>query len=332
LILKGIGDQTVLKLMPHTKMRAIVVTGNNVTIDGIVIDGNKTMRNESNGWPNGDVVDTLFAGGQLAKSTTIKNCEVRNGIEDGIGFWKSDDATVDNCYIHDNGTTIAGGAGVSLSGGARAKTLNSRIENNTAGIWVAFGSQDIKIQNNTIKNNDKAGITIGGYTVEFGAGNNSGFTVSGNTISGNGKAGFDAIIIASASNGTITGNTIVNNAYDSLTVTDDAVNPPSVNWTITNNLCSNTDSSGTQKWGIRIQSKSSNITLRSNTCKNNGLSLADQITVDKTASVNSDWQSANTLIFDTNQTILLLPLSYIKLLEFFQSYLPIYIVRTFSFL
>lgn len=303
--LKGAGSGTILKLMAHKKMRAISVTkSSNVTIDSIVVDGNKSQRSDGQGWPSADVVDTLIAGDNLSNHITVQNCEVRNGIEDGIGFWKSDDATVQNCYSHDNGTVPAGGAGISLSGGARAKAIGNRVENNTAtGIWSAYGSQNVTIQNNTIKNNLKAGITIGGFTAELGAGNNSGFTISGNTLSGNGSAGFDGILVGSANNGTITGNTLNNNVYDSIGITDDGVNPPSSGWTITNNFCSNTDSIGTQKWGIRILAKSSGIILRGNTCQNNGTSVNDQIIVDATASVNSDWRTANTLTFGSASTV-----------------------------
>lgn len=296
-IFKGAGSNTVLMLMPHMKMRVIDVTASNVTVDSIVIDGNKSQRNGTGGWPNGDVVDGLLVGDQVANHITFQNCEVRNGIESGMGFWKSDDATVQNCFSHDNGVPQAGGSGLDLSGGARAKAISNTFTGNSSGIWSAFGSKDVTIQNNIIKNNSAAGIVVGGFTVDTGAGNNSGFTISGNTLSGNGAAGFSAVSIASASNGTITGNTIINNANDGIAVTDDGINPPSTNWTITSNICSNTDTSRTQKWGMRILSKSNGIILRQNTCQNNGQSINDQMVIASTASVNSDWKTANTLSY-----------------------------------
>lgn len=295
-VLKGAGATTILKLKAHAKMRAIAVSANNVTIDGVVVDGNKTQRDGSVSWPSGDVVDTLI-GGFHVSGLTVENCEVKNGIEDAIGVWQSRDTLVQNCYSHDNGTPQAGGMGIAFSASTRAKAIHNRLENNTGGVWTAFGSQSVTIQNNTIKNNSQSGITIGGFSAATGAGTNTGFTVSGNTITGNGSAGYDGITVASANNGTITGNTINNNAYDSITVLDDGMQPPSTNWSITNNSCSNADALGVQKWGIRILAKSSGVTLRGNTCKDNGTSLNDQILVDATAGVNTDWKTANTLLF-----------------------------------
>ncbi|MDR3642204.1 MAG: right-handed parallel beta-helix repeat-containing protein [Candidatus Doudnabacteria bacterium] len=306
-IFKGAGKTTILELMAHTKMRVIDVTASNVTVDNLVIDGNKSQRNGSVGWPNGDVVDGLLVGDQVANHITFQNCEVRNGIESGMGFWKSDDATVQNCFSHDNGIPQAGGSGLDFSGGARAIARGNTFTNNTSGLWSAFGSQNVTIQNNTIKNNSQEGIVIGGFTVMNGAGNNSGFTISGNTLSGNGAAGFDTVSIASSNNGTISNNTIVNNANDSIAITDDGVNPPSTNWIIDGNTCSNTDSTGTQQWGIRILGKSTGIILKNNTCQNNGQSVADQIDIAPTASVNSDWQTANTLTFAANNSQITAP-------------------------
>ena len=296
-IFKGTGKTTILKLMPHTKMRAISITGSHVTVDSITVDGNKSQRNGSVGWPNADVVDGLVCGDQTGNHITIQNCEVRNGIEDGVGFWKSDDAMVQHCYNHDNGTPQAGGSGFSLSGGAKAKAVGNRSENNTIGMWSAFGSHNVTIRDNAIKHNTQEGIVIGGFTVMNGAGNNSGFTIGDNTLEGNGSAGFAAISIASASNGTISGNTIINNVNDGIYLSDDGVNPPSSNWMIQSNICSNTASNHVQKFGIRILARSTGITLKQNTCENNGQSLSDQIVVAGTASVNGDWKTANSLSY-----------------------------------
>jgi len=302
-VFKGSGSTTILKLMPNTKMRVISVTASYVTVDSIVIDGNKLQRNGTVSWPNGDVVDGLLVGDQTANHITFQNCEVRNGIESGMGFWKSDDATVQNCYSHDNGTSQAGGSGLDLSGGARAKATGNKFINNTIGLWSAFGSQNVTIQNNSIKNNAQEGIIIGGFSELNGAGNNSGFTISGNTLEGNGSAGFAAISIASASNGTISNNNIINNVHDGIQLSDDGVNSPSSDWLIFSNICSNTTSTRIQKFGIRILAKSSRVTLKQNICENNGQSLNDQIIIASTAGVNSDWKTVNTLTYGSITSI-----------------------------
>lgn len=217
--LKGAGSATVLKLMPHAKMRALIVTASNVTVDGIVIDGNKSQRDSGTGWPSGDVVDALSgafreSGASPITSITMQNCETRNGIEDGIGMWDIDTATVSNCYSHDNGTPAAGGSGISLAGsGTGALIANDRLESNIGpGLWSTLGSFKTTIKNNTIRNNTGSGMSLGGD------GTNDGFTVTGNTISGNGSGGFDGISIYTAQNGVISGNTLDNNVYDSITV------------------------------------------------------------------------------------------------------------------
>lgn len=296
-LFKGTGRSTILKLMPHTKMRAIGVTGSHVTVEDIVVDGNKSQRNSGEGWPSGDVVDGLVVGDQVGNYITVRNCEVRNGIEDGIGFWKSDDATVQNCYDHDNGAPRAGGSGFSLSGGARAKAIGNRSENNTIGLWSAFGSRNVTIQNNTIKNNLQEGIVIGGFTVMNGAGDNRGFNISGNTLEGNGTAGFAALSIASASDGNVYGNTIINNAHDGICLSDDGTNTCR-GWIIQSNFCGNT-AAHLQKYGIRITGKSTVITLKWNTCADNGRGIGDQIVVADTARANSDWKTTNKLSYGT---------------------------------
>lgn len=299
-VLKGVGDATVLKLMPHAKMRIIGITGSYTTVDGIVFDGNKSSRNEGTGWPSGDVVDGMVVGGQLANHITIQNCESRNGLEDGIGFWMSNDATVKNCYSHDNGTKAAGSSGISLSGGLRPLAIGNRLENNTGpGLWAAFGGKSVVIKDNIIKGNWGTGITVGGLTTFWGAGDNNGYTITGNKITGNGKSGFEAVMIASALNGTMSNNTITDNVHGSITMTDDTNNPPSSNWTITNNICSNISTAGTQSFGIRILNRSKNVVLTGNICQNNGSSVNDQMMVASTSNVNTNWRTANTLTFGT---------------------------------
>lgn len=301
--LKGV-TASVLKLMPGVRMRALSVIGDNVTINGIIVDGNKLQRDGKTDVTSrsSDVVDALVYFLGVATKGTIKNCEVKNGIEDGIGFWKSDDAHVANCYSHDNGTDQAGGAGIALSGGANARAINNIIVSNTGtGIWAAFDSSNVEIRNNTIKNNKSGGITIGGGTAFNGLGlNNKGFTIEGNTIEGNGvgtgSGGFAALTIFSSSNGTVSKNTIIDNHYTGIHISGVST-VRSVNWMIENNICSNVDKNRVQSIGIRV-SVANDITLRNNTCRNNGTSIYHQIVVDRVPAITNNWKAENTISYD----------------------------------
>jgi parallel beta-helix repeat protein len=302
--IKGDGASTVLKLMPHKKMRILSITGNNNTIDSIVFDGNKSQRNDSGGYENigNDVVDGLIVGESYREHITVQNCEIRNGIETGVGFWKNNYALVQNCYIHNNGTLEAGGSGIDLSGGLSNKAINNRLIGNTYGIWSSFGSNGTEIRNNIIQNSQRTGLALGGFDPTGGDKN---YIIDGNTISGSGWAG---VSINYIQGGILTNNRVINNnANDGIQIYDyDAVigkHPSnwSSDWRIENNICSN------QLFGIRIIGAPKNITIKNNTCQNNGKSLADQIVIDPQAQVNSDWQTANTISFKPTSSDVIAP-------------------------
>ena len=295
-LLTGEGNQSILKLMPNAKMRVISVISSNVIFEKITVDGSKANRDGSVPWPDGDVVDGLLYAYSSAKNVTFRYCEVRNAIEDGIGFWQSDDSLVHDCYSHDNGTAQAGGAGISLSRGKSAKAINNTVISNTAtGIWSAFGSNDVLIKDNLIENNSKGGITIGGSTFENGLSDqNNGFIIIGNTIRGNGRDVFPALTVFSSKNGTISENTVIDNYYDGIQFSDEG-SIPSTDWLIENNQCSNTDSERKQDFGIRILGLSNNINLQGNTCANNGTGLDYQIVIENESAVNSNWREVNTI-------------------------------------
>jgi hypothetical protein len=58
-----------------------------VTVDGLVIDGQ---------FGNGDVVK-ITGGGNNA---IIRNCEIKNGVKDGVDLGAADDVLIENCQIH----------------------------------------------------------------------------------------------------------------------------------------------------------------------------------------------------------------------------------------
>lgn len=292
--IKGDGSSTVLKLMAGKKMRILSITGDNVTVDNIAADGNKAQRNGTVGYPDGDVVDGLIVGESYRQHITVKNCEIRNGIETGVGFWQNNYATVENCYNHGNGTLTAGGSGIDLSGGIGNKAINNRLVGNTYGVWSSFGSNGTEIRNNTIQNNDRSGLALGGSDP---SGNDKNFIVDGNIISDNGKDGFAAVGISYVQGGSFTNNKVLDNAYDGFQIYDTVEAKNSTNWTIQNNTCSNTGTNSSQMFGIRIIGAAKGITIKGNTCQNNGKSINDQIVIDSKAQVNSDWQTVNTISY-----------------------------------
>ncbi len=298
--LKGDGSSTILKLMPHKKMEIIGIAADYITIDGIVADGNGSQRDQSTGYPNGDVVAGLVTSESYRQHNTFQNCEVRNGLETGIGFWQNSYDLVQNCYIHDNGTSIAGGSGIDMSGGVNNKAIKNRIIGNTYGIIASFGDDGNEIRNNVVQNSMRTGIGLGGGNP---IGGDKNFIVDGNTISGSGWAAIGMSYVLGAS---ITNNTVTNNSADGIQVYDyDAVTGThptdwSTNLDIENNVCSN------NMFGMRMIAGSTdgpkNITIKHNTCQNNGTGLADQIIVYPTAQVNSDWKTANTLSYGNTTT------------------------------
>lgn len=291
-VLRGAGSQTILQLAPGVKMRTISITASNVTIKDLVIDGNKNQRDGSVPWPGGDVVDALLYGNANAVNITIENVESRNGVEDGIGFWKSRNVTVENSYSHDNGTPTAGGAGISLSGVIESTAVNNRVENNTAtGIWSSFDANNITITNNTIIGNRGGGITIGGGTSADGLGpNNSGFNIFRNILSQNGSAGFATITLFASTNGHVKQNRIDSSHFDNLQI-DGTNQYLTRNWTISQNVCSTGNPAAP---GIRNLGHSQNINLYSNLCQTN----INQLSFPGDLNLNQ-----NVDIFDYNQLV-----------------------------
>ena len=309
--LAGNGTSSILKLMTGKKMRALCSTGNTNVIEKITIDGNAVQRasRDSTGqlysWPDGNIVDGLvYLFG--SSNSIVRDCEIRNGLEDGVGTWQTTGSVIQNCYVHNNGgfaydpadsSNRAGANGIALNAGTGNKALNNRVEKNTYGILLAYGVQNATVDNNTISNNYGFGIQIGSSIAEQ-AGNllNSGFTVTNNIISDNNAGGFSGIYVFGAQNGMVSANTIVNNLNVGLSINDEtsisAYN--SKNWQITNNTCSNNTPSRSQKFGMLISGRAQAITLTDNTCRDNGSSINDQIKIENPSSVNSNWESVNT--------------------------------------
>lgn len=277
-----------LKLMSHKKLRILSASGNGFKINNLIFDGNKPNRDEGTGWPTADVVDALVIQ-WMNNDVQVSNVESRNGIEDGIGCWQCQNFTVKGSYLHDNGTIKAGGTGISFSNGINGTFENNTLSGNTAaGLWAAFGDNGVIIKNNNFQNNIGAALALGGQ-----GGTDTNYQIIGNTMTGNGiVAGFPAMAVVGVQNGVISQNTI-NDNLGGIAFWD----PGSTNWNVTGNIISNTTNNHVQKYGISVGAASTGITLTSNTCASNGTGLNDQIKVQNSSSVNSNWQSANTLSY-----------------------------------
>lgn len=298
--LAGQGKATVLQLAARKKLRMLVIDrASNVSVQDMVFDGNKSARDGSRTWPYADVVDGLVYG-NVTNALTYLRLEVRNGLEDGLGAWLATGTLAINCDSHDNGNDIAGATGFSLSGGGRNRILASESRNNTStGVWLAYGLNHVEVRESIIRDNQGAGITIGGNTLELGGGLNRNYALAGNTISNNGSFGYPAVGIYSATDGVMDNNQVVNNAFTGIEMPAPAPlsgNAPSTGWVFTNNLIGNTDGAMRQQRGIYIGARNS-VALRANTLQNNGLGLEQQAVVDAAASLNADWRNANNLSF-----------------------------------
>jgi len=298
--LQGEGGGSVLMLAPRAKIRVLTIDrASDVTLQDFVADGNKSQRDGSRPWPNADVVDGLIYGNVTTRQRFVR-VEARNGLEDGLAAWRGTEPVVESCYSHDNGLAGVGAAGVSLNGGSGAAVLNSRIENNSAtGIWFAYGAIDSTARGNRISGQLGAAITLGGFSVDLGAGRNHGYVIDGNTITGNGSRGFPAIHILGASAGVIAGNRISDNAFDGIKIESEVGTPapPSTAWVLRDNWIGNSSAAHSQSRGVYVGGHAEAV-LRSNTIQNNGRSIADQLVIGHPeARINADWQSSNALSF-----------------------------------
>lgn len=99
--LKGSGK---LKLSNNTIKRMVIVSANNVTIEGLELDGNRTNQNGSLRY----LYDLLVI--ENSKGVTVENCYIHDSYGGGISVYSSSDNnilfnTIKNCY--DNGILVA---------------------------------------------------------------------------------------------------------------------------------------------------------------------------------------------------------------------------------
>lgn len=296
--LQGVGKSSILRLGASTKMRVLSITGSNVTVSDLSVDGDKIDRDGGKAYPDGDVVDALVYGASGSKDVTITRCWVHDGLEDGIGFWESVRPKVTGCSVWGNGTLTAKAQGIAVSG---PKTRGARIVgnhvwgNSWAGLWVAFGASDALVSRNVLRDNDVAGIYVGDETPARTKRIARRLRVEDNTVSGNGLFGGElaaGLSVSGAVDGTVKHNRFHDNYLDGIVLRDEAATRPA-RWTIHRNECSNTTVTRNQDAGIRITSGSRAVSVRGNRCVDNGGHVDHQIVVQPGADVNRDWRLVN---------------------------------------
>jgi cold shock CspA family protein len=175
------------------------------------------------------------------------------------------------------------------------------FSNNTSAGLRLTGSSDVHIEGNLIEKNSGPGIGTGGDSPQSTV-LSSDIRIANNTIRNNGSTGFPGVMIYSAQDGTITSNLIINNMYDGLQF-DDQGSIPGSNWIVQNNICSNTNPMRNQTFGIRVLGLSNNIILQGNECRDNGTSIDHQIVVQNESAVNADWRVVNIISYTPPKTL-----------------------------
>jgi uncharacterized protein (TIGR03437 family) len=308
---RGTGRDSVLQLGPNSKLEMLhFESAVGTLVEKLVFDGNgarRLRRDPATGqyysWPCGLVVAGLVVGDvRNTGQCTVRDVEVRNGIEDGVGMWLSPDFTVENAYIHDNGgaahaddagSQAAGALGIAFSGGLRQKAVNNVVVNSGHGIAVGFGVVGADILDNVVVGGCGAGLILGT--------SNSGgelpdliFTVSGNWVEGNGRCGFDGVHVGGAQHGVFSGNFVISNIHSGVSVSDlGPEHPASLDWRILDNVIA-----GNPQRGLWLRGRSDGILVKGNRIADNGTGLQDQVVLDVPESaLNLEWRSVNNLSF-----------------------------------
>jgi uncharacterized protein (TIGR03437 family) len=313
LTLRGEGRRSILKLKPLRLGILFIRDSVDVLVEKLVFDGNgaqRYLRDPTTGfsydWPYGNIVSSLIGGGSSIRGATIRDCEIRNGLEDAAAALPGPKFTVEGCYIHDNGayavdgSNHGGGAGISMNGGPDNRALHNVIVRNTHGIAIGFGPRNHVVENNTFINNCN-GLTIGSHdTTSNDTGQPGwGFSIADNLIERNGVCGGAGFSVKGKESGTLVDNVIINNQGLAGVVLSPqrGTGNLSRDWIVTGNLIANTAPDHVQKAGIYVDASSQRIKIRGNTVVDNGRGVADQIKIQSPTSANEDWSRANTVSF-----------------------------------
>jgi uncharacterized protein (TIGR03437 family) len=311
LTLRGEGRRSILKLMP-VRLGILQLRGAGSLVEKLVFDGNafaRYLRDPATGfsydWPHGNIVSTLIFGRSPVQGPIVRDCELRNALEDGVGVLPGPEFTTESCYIHDNGafhvdgSGHGGGRGISMNGGPDNSALHNVVMGNTLGIGMNFSPQNHRIEDNTVVGNCFIGSDVGGSSNDNGV-EGSGFVIADNLYERNGGCGGGlALNIVGEQSGTFVDNFVLNNTGDAgiAFLPSPFAGLISRNWVLTRNLIGNTAPDRPQRLGVYIAAIAQGIDLTGNTIFDNGTQLASQVFFQSATSLNADWQTANTITY-----------------------------------
>ena len=210
--LPAVGPCTI-NVLPGTYNEAVTVRGVNSTAtqetQGIIIQASGSGVVVNSGSP----INQGFSGFTVgtSKFVTVRGFEITNSPRDAIvlsgGSASNTNITIDSNLIHDNGTAVNGGIGISTTN-QNTWIVNNLIRNSGQdGVSLASGSGNNYLVNNTIVQNGWNGVTRAATSVTFLINN---LIVANGTESGTtgGRYG-----LAQSSAGTADSITLINNVF-----------------------------------------------------------------------------------------------------------------------
>lgn len=259
----------------NTALDGIFIT-ENIGSDGSVSPNYSCMRVTVNGNTIENSGDSAIEVGFGSKDVTVMGNTIDTAATDGIIIRNAMGVTITGNTIRDVGPSSDGSGiqSVALNGFYTAAydlvIANNSISNvghDATGNGILVQGQRLAVTGNVITSVCSTGIVI--ETA-------SQFTCSGNQVMLCGQDGISLGIYntSSASEGTITGNTILNNAlYPSVNGARDGIviHTASNNLVFTGNLCTDTQTTKTQRYGINVFSAAagSSITINANRTSGN---------------------------------------------------------------
>jgi hypothetical protein len=121
-------------------------------VEGITVDGNREATEYIDGCRGGGIY--LFE----SRNVTLRQCTVRAYHGDGISFQVSHDVTVEDCLVENNS-----GLGIHPGSGSQRPVVrrNRSIQNGDDGLYVCWRVKHGVFENNDIRGNKGAGVSIG---------------------------------------------------------------------------------------------------------------------------------------------------------------------------